>query len=101
MAKRWKSALVHHITLIIDIHTQTNKHTRTSANGRKAAQEVEKGAQSGVNQRKVAQFLANMAQAHRHRHRHTAAPPWPWPSRSPSQGPKATDITLRIAVNKI
>ena len=50
---------MHRITLIIDKYT--HKHTRTSANGRKAAQEVEKGAQSGVNQRKLAQFLAKMA----------------------------------------
>ena len=50
---------LHGITLLIDTHTQV--YTRTSALIRKMAKEVKTRAQSGVNQRKVAQEVANMA----------------------------------------
>ena len=49
---------VHGIILLIDTHTQV--YTRTSAIIRKMAKEVETWAQIGVNQRKVAQELANI-----------------------------------------
>ncbi len=50
---------VHDITLLINTHTQV--YTRTSALIRKMAKEVTTRAQSGVNQRNMAQEVANMA----------------------------------------
>ncbi len=50
---------VHGITLLIDTHTQA--YTRTSALIRKMGKEVKTRAQSGVNQRKVAQKVTKMA----------------------------------------
>ena len=52
---------VHFITLLIEKNTQI--YTRASVNLRKVAQEVETREQIGVNQRKAAQQLVNMAAA--------------------------------------
>ncbi len=50
---------VHFITLLIEKNTQI--YTRASVNLRKVAQEVETREQIGVNQRKAAEQVVNMA----------------------------------------